>query len=211
MCSSGVRGLSLEAISIPPANGQRPARLVVALHGWGANAQAVASLVPSLNLPNTQFLIPDAPFSHPQVTGGRMWYDLARDDYRGLEESEERLSYWLNSLQGFTGIPLSSTILCGFSQGGAMALDVGLTLPLAGLASLSGYMHRTPQKVDSSLPSILIVHGRQDTVVPLSAAHRLRDYLLNSGAAVQYRELDMGHEISLELLELLREFILFNR
>ncbi|NEQ89176.1 MAG: alpha/beta hydrolase, partial [Moorea sp. SIO2I5] len=58
---------------------------------------------------------------------------------------------------------------------------------------------------------ILIVHGRQDTVVPLSAAHRLRDYLLNLGAAVQYRELDMGHEISLELLELLREFILLNR
>lgn len=180
------------------------------LHGWGANAQDVASLVPALNLPNYQFLLPNAPFSHPQVPGGKRWYDLEREDYKGLAQSQEALTKWLISLESTTGIPLESTILSGFSQGGAMTLDVGLNLPLAGLICMSGYLHRTPQQVESPLPSMLIVHGRQDTVVPLSAAHRLRDYLLSLGAPMQYKEFDMGHEIRPEVLEVIRDFILVN-
>jgi phospholipase/carboxylesterase len=166
--------------------------------------------VPLLNLPNYQFLFPDAPFSHPQVAGGKMWYDLARDDYRGLAISQELLTNWLLSLESTTGISLEATILSGFSQGGAMTLDIGLQLPLAGLVSLSGYLHQTPQDIEPPLPSVLIVHGRQDTVVPLSAARRVRDYLLKLGAPMQYKEFDMGHEISAEVLEVVREFVLVN-
>lgn len=180
------------------------------MHGWGANAQDLASLVPLLNLPNYQFLFPDAPFAHPQVPGGKMWYDLAREDYKGLAISQELLTDWLQSLESTTNIPLESTILSGFSQGGAMSLDVGLHLPLAGLVSMSGYLHRTPQDIEPPLPSVLIVHGRQDTVVPLSAARKVRDYLLSLGAPMQYKEFDIGHEISAEVLEIVQEFILVN-
>jgi phospholipase/carboxylesterase len=139
-----------------------------------------------------------------------MWYDLAREDYRGLAISQQLLTDWLKSLESTTGVPLESTILSGFSQGGAMTLDVGLTLPLAGLICMSGYLHRAPQDIEPPLPSILIVHGRQDTVVPLTAAQRLRDYLLSLGTPVQYKEFDMGHEIRPEVLELIRTFILVN-
>lgn len=170
----------------------------------------MASLVPVLNLPNYHVLLPDAPFSHPQVPGGKMWYDLARDDYKGLEQSQQLLTDWLKSLENITGIPPESTILMGFSQGGAMILDVGLTLPVAGLACLSGYLHRTPQDLEPPLPSVLMVHGRQDTVVPIDAAHRARDYLISIGVPMQYKEFDMGHEIQPQVLEVTREFILVN-
>jgi phospholipase/carboxylesterase len=180
------------------------------LHGWGANAQDVASLVSVLNLPNHQFLLPNAPFAHPHVPGGKMWYDLEREDYRGLEQSQQMLTHWFKSLESTTGIPPESTILTGFSQGAAMTLDIGLNLPVAGLVCMSGYLHRTPQEVNPPLPSVLIVHGRQDTVVPLSAAQRVRDYLLSLGVPMQYKEFDMGHEIRLEVLYVIREFILVN-
>ncbi|HEY9707282.1 MAG TPA: alpha/beta hydrolase, partial [Oculatellaceae cyanobacterium] len=137
-------------------------------------------------------------------------YDLDREDYKGLTLSQQALTSWLTSLPRTTGIPLESTILAGFSQGGAMTLDVGLNLPLAGLVCMSGYLHRAPQEVEPPLPSILIVHGRQDTVVPLNAAHRVRDYLLNLGAPMQYKEFDMGHEIQPDALEVIRDFILVN-
>jgi phospholipase/carboxylesterase len=139
-----------------------------------------------------------------------MWYDLAREDYWGLAESQQTLSTWLTSLESQIGVPLSSTFLLGFSQGGAMVLDVGLTLPLAGLISLSGYLHRTPEEIEPPVPSLLIVHGRQDPVVPIAAAQQLRDYLLMMGAPIQYKEFDIGHEISAEVLELVQEFILVN-
>lgn len=204
------KALYLDFISIPPAKDEPPAGLVVILHGWGANAKDVASLVPFLQLPNYQYILPNAPLPHPNVAGGRMWYDLERQDYKGLSQSQEILTDWLKSLENTTGFSLESTILVGFSQGGAMTLDVGFTLPLAGLVCLSGYLHRTPQELEPPLPSVLIVHGRQDKVVPLSAAHRVRDYLLNLGAPIQYKELDMGHEIRPEVLDALRDFILVN-
>ncbi len=170
----------------------------------------MASLVPMLNLPDYHFLLPNAPFSHPQVPGGKMWYDLSREDYKGLTLSQELLEDWLKSLESTTGVPLEATILSGFSQGGAMTLDVGLMLPLAGLICMSGYLHRTPQDIEPPLPSVLIVHGRQDTVVPINAAQRVRDYLLSLGTPMQYKEFDMGHEIRPDVVEILREFILVN-
>ncbi|NER99604.1 MAG: alpha/beta hydrolase [Symploca sp. SIO1B1] len=202
--------MSLNTISIPSTTGEEPAGLIVVLHTWGANAQSLESLVAALNLPNYQFLLPEAPFRHPEVWGGRMWYDLQKEDYYGVAESQVQLTTWLQSLKATTGIPLSSTIVMGFSQGGAMALDVGLHLELAGIISLSGYLHRTPEKVEPPLPSVLIVHGTQDTVVPLSVTQELRDYLMNLGAPMQYKEFDMGHEVIPEALAVIRDFIVLN-
>ena len=194
--------------------------LLVLLHGWGANAEDVASmsayLLPSEHPQALQMLFPDAPFPHP-MPGGKMWYDLAAD-YRfdaqtqmaqqeDLLTSRTLLTQWLHSLESQTGIPLSHTILAGFSQGGAMTLDVGTRLPLAGLMILSGYLHEALQERPHPLPPILLVHGRQDPVVPLAAAHQSRDRLTALGANVDYHELEMGHDISLTVLELMQTFI----
>jgi phospholipase/carboxylesterase len=187
----------------------------VILHGWGANAKDVAYLLPYFNLPDYQFLFPNAPFPYPYSAIGRAWYDLTTENmYQGLTQSRQLLTDWLQSLESSTGVPLSRTILSGFSQGGAMTLDIGLNLPLAGLVSLSGYLHPGAGNVETqnlaSLPPVLIMHGRQDTVVPLEAAVLARETLESLGAAVQYYEFDMGHEIRPEMLELLRNFVIAN-
>ncbi|WP_338038758.1 alpha/beta hydrolase [Neosynechococcus sphagnicola] len=192
-------------MTVPVDGDQPPTGLMVALHGWGANALDLASLVPMLDLPSYEFIFPDAPFTHPQVPGGKMWYDFQGN--QGLAESRKLLLEWLLSLESSTGIPLSRTILSGFSQGGAMTLEVGLSLPLAGLISLSGYLHPMTQTMPATLPPVLIVHGRQDAVVPVAAAQKARDSLQGLGAAVQYQELDMGHEIRPEVLPLMERFV----
>jgi len=201
------------------ADGPAPMLLVV-LHGWGANAQDVAAMAPYL-LPTTApsalyQVFPDAPFRHA-MPGGRMWYDLSADYRfdRALTSSEPEdllssralLLEWLQSLETQTGVPLSRTILAGFSQGGAMTVDVGTRLPLAGLMILSGYLHTDLSDRPTPTCPILQVHGRHDPVVPLSAAYQVRDRLRKQGAAVQYHELDMGHDIPLTVLELMQIFI----
>ncbi len=196
----------MQVINIPPTTGKKPTGLIVVLHGWGANAKDLASVVPFLNLPDYQFILPDAPFNHPHVAGGKAWYDLQTKNNQGYFESKQLLNDWLQSLEKETGIPLSQTILSGFSQGAAMTLDVGLHLPLAGLVALSGYLHPVTE-TNSAIPPILLVHGRQDSVVPLSAAQKARDSLLAMGAKVQYQEFDMGHEIRPEVIALIRNFI----
>ncbi|MEG3978205.1 alpha/beta hydrolase [Microcoleus sp. herbarium8] len=200
--------MSLQFISIPPTTDRQPVALIVALHGWGANARDLAALAPAFNLPDYQFVFPDAPFPHPQVTGGKAWYDLQSKDAGGLVESRQLLREFLFSLESSTGVPLSRTILGGFSQGGAMTLDVGLTLPVAGLICLSGYLHSSiSPAAGSALPPVLIAHGTQDTIVPISAAVRSRDSLTAWGSQVQYREFKMGHEILPEVVDVMRSFV----
>jgi phospholipase/carboxylesterase len=200
--------LSLQVITVPPITGKEPTGLIVTLHGWGANAQNLAAVVPLVNLPDYQFMFPNAPFPHPYGSAGRMWYDLGQEKGKGLRESRQLLIDWLQSLEGSTGVPLSRTILSGFSQGAAMTLDVGLSLPVAGLVALSGYLHPTSPPAGGTFPPVLIVHGRQDYVVPLKAAQDARDNLVALGVSVEYQEFDMGHEIRPEVLALTRNFVL---
>jgi phospholipase/carboxylesterase len=201
--------LSLSAIAYPSSPLPAPAGRFIALHGWGSNAQDLASLSPYLDLKDIQCLFPDAPMPHPQAPDGLMWYDLTDLSKRqGLEQSRQLLTDWMQSLETTTDIPLSRTILAGFSQGGAMTLDVGSHLNVAGLIVLSGYLHPAEiRPFPKTFPPILMVHGRQDPVVPLAAAQYARDQLTQAGATVQYHEFDMGHEIKPQVITLIREFI----
>lgn len=174
---------------------------------------AVASF---MNLPAYQLVFPDAPFPYPYAAGGRMWYDFPShfnfqstpefSDRKDLSTSRQRLTDFLKELPA-TGVPLSRTILGGFSQGGAMTLDVGLGLPLAGLMVLSGYLHAPIAPQSTPVPPILMVHGRQDTVVPLAAAQRALHSLQALGVDVRYQEFDMGHEIQPIVLAQVQSFV----
>ncbi|MBD0301031.1 MAG: alpha/beta hydrolase [Tolypothrix sp. T3-bin4] len=201
--------MSLQAITVKRTTSQPPAGLIVTLHGWGANAEDVASLLPLLNLPDYQFVLPDAPFPYPYSPVGKAWYDLRVENmYQGLAESRQLLIDFLQSLESSTGVPLSRTILSGFSQGGAMTLDVGSKLPLAGLAVMSGYLHPDAVAADQKgIPPTLITHGKYDEVVPIQAAWKARETVESLGVAVKYHEFDMGHEINPQTLEVLRNFV----
>lgn len=198
--------MALEIISVPARTEKPLSKLVIGLHGWGSNAQDLAGLAPHLDFPDVQLMFPNGPLVHPRVPGGFMWYDLG-EGYRGLSESRDALRRWLTSLPSTTGVPLSHTVLAGFSQGAAMALDVGLHLPVAGLIALSGYLHPLVNLQETSLPPVLIVHGRQDQVVPLHSAQEAKKQLAAVGVSVDYHEFDMGHEIRPPVLALIRDFV----
>jgi len=184
---------------------------IVALHGWGANCDDLISLAPLVGLPNYQWICPEAPFNHP-MPNGKMWYDLQSLDAEGLAKSCELLSQFLEDLPTLTGIPLEKTFLLGFSQGGAMTLDVGLGFPLAGLISLSGYLHIAEEELqevaNATFPPIFIAHGTEDTVVPIGAARNARQLFEALGATVEYEEYEMSHEIRPETCDRIRKFIL---
>lgn len=186
---------------------QPPQGHLVLLHGWGANAEDLIGLTPLLNLPQILVSSPDAPLPHPHSPQGRMWYDLESRDWTGLGSSRSLLIEWLQWLEQGTQVPLSRTVLAGFSQGGAMTLDVGLQLPLAGLMVLSGYLHPEMTIDRVGLPPVLVVHGRLDGVVPLEAAQQTRSFLEEIQAPCNYHELNMGHEIIPEEIGLMREFV----
>ncbi len=160
------------------------------------------------NFPDFEYLFPNAPFRHPQVPNGRAWYALETPEYVGLPESRQLLKDWLLSLEESTEVPLERTFLAGFSQGGAMVLDVGLSLPLKGLCCLSGYLHSPPDFNTDTLPPVFIAHGTEDDRVPIQAAQKTQEILLAMGANVDYHEFAMGHEIPMPVLAAMNQFIL---
>lgn len=202
----------LDIISIP-ARIDNPAGAIVVLHGWGSNHHDIDDLVPDINLPEYQLLFPNGLYDHDYNETGKMWYSFAgagRLSDRSLEQlatSRRVLSEWIQSLPTTTGVPLDRTWIGGFSQGGAMTLDIGLDLPVAGLIALSGYLHPERPKPLQATPPVLVVHGRQDDIVPLAAAQHTRDVLTQWGVDIEYREFDMGHSIVPEVLQLIRQYI----
>lgn len=206
--------MSLEAIQIEPSAADAN-WLLLGLHGWGANAADLAALADYIELPHYRMAFPEAPFDHPYAPEGRMWYGFpAGYDFQrphdfmaqtDLQESRDRLHRWIQATAEAASISLSQTILAGFSQGGAMALDVGLRLPLAGILVLSGYLHGTVQPHPAVGP-VLMVHGRQDPIVPLARAQQARDALREAQLDVTYQEFDMGHEVRPAVLQQVEQF-----
>jgi phospholipase/carboxylesterase len=205
---------SLQALTDDPTDGTADWCLV-ALHGWGANAADLVGLAPYLGLTNFSMVFPDAPLPHPQVPGGRMWYSFPVGfDFRqthdfsaqeDLQASRAQLTAWLVNLAQTTKIPLERTVLAGFSQGGAMALDIGPQLPLAGQIILSGYLHNEAQSPVSARP-LMVVHGSFDPVVPVTLAHQAQAALGSVGQTVAWHEIAMGHEIPPQAMGLISQF-----
>jgi phospholipase/carboxylesterase len=213
--------ISIPAQSAPPMVSDRPSVIgnVVILHGWGANAPDAAAFATLMKLSNINLFLPEGPFQHPYSRDGRMWYGLPEplsafsfaDDIAAQPEvqtSRQRLTEFLDALPDQTGIPLDRTILGGFSQGGAMTFDVGIDRPLAGLMGLSGYLHKSLDGITTQTQPILMVHGQQDPVVPFAASIAAKTALERSGAQVTHHTFEsMGHEISWDVIALMRDFV----
>ncbi len=187
-------------------------RHLLLLHGWGANAADLLPLGAYL-APTAQCYAAEAPFGHPYVAGGRMWYDLSQHDplsgslllderATDLVASEAALIQWFQDL----AIDLRRTVLAGFSQGGALTLALGLQLPFAGLVVFSGYLVRPPTR-RSPPPPVLMIHGTADAVVPLATAEASYQHLQEANIPVTFHALPMGHEINPAAIALAREFI----
>ena len=143
---------------------------LVLLHGWGANGEDLKPLGDRLARECSKTLdvvCLEAPELHPDQPGGRQWYGLFPAQWDAVPAAVECLKAQLQSLSS-PGLGLERTVVFGFSQGGAMALEGGCALPIAGLISCSGYPHPNwapPQQH----PPVLLMHGSDDPVVPFQA------------------------------------------
>ncbi|MCP9888572.1 alpha/beta hydrolase [Cyanobium sp. ATX 6A2] len=189
-------------------------RRLVLLHGWGADADDLFELGNLLVGPQLSVVALRAPLAHP-AGQGRQWYDLQKPGWPQLPAARDDLRRRLLALDD--ELPLSSTVLLGFSQGAALALDVATSafdLPLAGVIGCSGYPHPNWQPASSGAvgggaggAAVLLTHGTQDPVVPYAASEELRQRLQDSGREVNLIGFAGGHTIDAALFPELRAFL----
>ena len=181
---------------------------IILIHGWGADADDLLSIGKNIKeISNVDFEVLSlrAPGLHPNNTG-RQWYGLYPPDW---DEAENQVNNLLLSIRklGNCKIPLKKTILLGFSQGGAMAVDVGSKLDLGLIVSCSGYPHPY-WKPREKCPPILISHGLMDEVVPISASKFIFNKIkIISKNLCQFYEFDGSHQIDPKLINYINSII----
>lgn len=158
-----------------PARSDQTRSLVVLLHGFGSNGQAMLGLARTLSmaLPDTTFLAPDAPDAAPGRPGGRMWFPIPELGGSSAEEADLRLQASARLLDAFLddqlaayGLPAFAMALFGFSQGAGLAYEVGPRRrdQLAGVIAVAGRMKRKDALAADvrSRPPFLILTGAED-------------------------------------------------
>ena len=174
---------------------------IILLHGWGADADDLLKLgkeiIEKINL-DFEVISLRASGLHPSGQG-RQWYQLYPHDWEGAEVEVKKL---LGTLKKFDNdqISIRKTILLGFSQGAAMAIDAGFKLDLGLIVACSGYPHPTwgPGK---KCPPLIVSHGIFDEVVPIDASRIIYDKVKsNSSNLCELLEFDGFHQIDLNLI-----------
>ena len=180
---------------------------LVLLHGWGADARdlvPVGKLMTEGLKESFEIVSLSAPQPHPSGFG-RQWYPLYPHKFEQVPKAVIDLDKRLNNLC-FERIPLNKTLLLGFSQGGAMALEISSIKKFGGVFAISSYPHPKwqPSKVS---PPIFLFHGKMDQVVDKNASQSSFEILQQNGIESYLYFFESGHEIDNDLIKYCRDII----
>jgi phospholipase/carboxylesterase len=200
---------TLSGPSRPPASGGEPSRLVILLHGLGADGNDLIGLAPywARLLPTAEFLSPNAPFPCDMAPYGYQWYSSQDRSpeaaLAGVRAAAPILDAFIDDALAQRGLQEHDLALVGFSQGTVMSLHVGLRRerPLAGIAGYSGRL-LAPELLASELrsrPKTLLVHGTEDPLIPYTELAEAEAALKAAGVAVEtVTSYGIGHSIDEE-------------
>lgn len=196
---------------------------VIWLHGLGADGHDFEPIVPELGLPPElaiRFVFPHAPKIPVTVNQGmRMpaWYDIMEfGTERKFNAAQLLVSaaavHALIDREIERGIPSDRILIAGFSQGGAVNYQAGLTYdkPLAAMIALSTYFPTAEaievHPANAQLP-ILVCHGTADPVLPVTMAQNSKRHLERLALSPEFKTYFMAHSVCPDELADIAEFI----
>jgi phospholipase/carboxylesterase len=193
--SPGLQPLGLAAerdalLYIPPSyRPDRPAPLVLSLHGAGGNEQG--GLYPLQGLADRAGLILLSPASR-----GSTWDMLLGEYGPDIDFIEQALTQTF----AHCAVDPSRLAVGGFSDGASYALSIGLTngdLFSHVLAFSPGFAAPAAQRGE---PRIYVSHGTQDSVLPIDVcSRRFVPLLQRAGYDVSYHEFEGPHTVPPEI------------
>jgi thioredoxin 1 len=206
------------ALVMNVVKGSSAQRLLLLVHGYGADEQDLGGLLPYLD-PEGVFaaVMPRAPISAPG-TPGYMWYDMAG----GAADVTDQFVTALDALDAVVdeqcealGFDRAGAIFAGFSQGGGLALALGLytapdgrtRVPPAGVLAMSPAAMTGPVDEAARSVPVLVQHGTNDPLIPVQRSRDLARDLREFGIPTVYREYPMEHQVAIEGLRDARSWL----
>ena len=204
-----------------PAAGGNANKLVVFLHGYGADGKDLIDLAKpfGMALPNASFISPDAPHPCAMSPQGRQWFPIEEIPKGAIKASLGLLGLIDNEAKKLN-LTFKDVILIGFSQGAMMSMQC-LLINHEQLGAIIGYSGALKEEnIDAandqilngkhkySDTPILLVHGEQDEVVPFQSLEKSKNLLNKIGFNVQtLSRQDLAHGIDPEGISKGMEFL----
>ena len=204
---------TLEGPERQPASGGAAHKLVLLLHGLGADGNDLIGLAEPWGrlVPDACFAAPDAPEPCDMAPTGRQWFSLSDRSpasmAEGVARAAEALDADIDARLAALGLDEGDLVLVGFSQGTMMSLHVAYrrARPCAGILGFSGSLVGG-ENLESELrarPPALLIHGDVDDLVPVGALFEAATTLGACGVPVQWHvSRGIGHGIAPDGLEI---------
>jgi phospholipase/carboxylesterase len=187
--------MSLSGPSRPPVAGGKPRRLVILLHGLGADGNDLIGLQQYWGrlVPDAEFVSPNAPFPCDGAPWGYQWFSVQDRGpaamLAGVRAAAPILDGFIDEELQKRGLSDADLAIVGFSQGTMMSLFVGprRAEKLAGIVGYSGRLiaeHLLAGELRSR-PPVLLVHGTDDPLVPFESLTRAEAALKSAGVPVE--------------------------
>lgn len=184
---------------------------MVMIHGRGASADSILTLVPALNRPEITYLAPQA--------RGNTWYP--NSFLSPIPENEPGISSGMRVIEqvlqqiSAAGIPAERTLLLGFSQGACLTTEFVArhARRYGGVAGLSGGLigpDGTPREYSGSLDRTPIFLGCSDvdSHIPADRVRESETVLTRLGAVVSMQLYPgMGHVVNDDEIESVRRLV----
>lgn len=187
--------VDLEGPELAPASGAAPKKIVLLLHGLGADGDDLIGLAPHIApvLPDAIFVSPHAPFPCDMAPYGRQWFSLQERSpaaiLSGVQAARPILDAFIDKLLARFGLADQDLALLGFSQGTMMSLYTAprRTKPIAGVLGYSGALAGAELLAveAKAKPPVMLIHGDADEIVPVQASQAAKAALSGAGFAAE--------------------------
>lgn len=197
----------LSFTDIPAAPGPfGTAKTMIVMHGRGDVKESFITFCKELNVTGISYRLLDAPTA---FMFGHSWYAASpTNPIPDIKKSIILINQHIDDL----GVATENIFLAGFSQGGAMALEVAINSEhkFAGVIALSPRIFLREEIISSSqLNNIdaFIAHGEYDEAIPFAETQRGVSTLAEKGMNISFKAFPMAHEIDVMEITALRQWI----
>ena len=184
--------------------------IVIMMHGYGASMYDLVTIAKEVNDKEYIYIFPNAPIEMDVGFSqkGYAWFPIETNNYI---ESSDLLQETMDEI--IKSYKHNKIYIGGFSQGGMMALHAGLfskknysgaiilSSKIIDDKSIKNFI-KNPEKT-----KVFISHGRFDSVIDINEGRKIKHTLEKQGFDLFYKEYDIGHEISVEVIQDLSKWL----
>lgn len=193
---------------------KNPKKLMVGIHGWKGNRFSFKPIAISLNIPDAEWIFPQAPYPIKGNEDENSWsYEISPGIWERREPKvlmdkfiENQVLKYYSSLDVY---------FVGFSQGALMCYEYVLhcSTPWGAVFPIAGFMTNPDDKniyrfhPNQKNTPIIIGHGKEDDVVEFKSSELAYNHLKRKGAQVELLSYSGRHKIGISFLRKIKSTI----